>query len=89
MDLEQTGEFEKDTKRLDKKTKKMLKDAIEDVIGNPEKYKPLLHYKNIRTVKIEERRLIYRYVKTENKIIFLMYKNRDDVYQYLKELYKK
>jgi mRNA-degrading endonuclease RelE of RelBE toxin-antitoxin system len=89
MNLEQTGEFEKDIKKIDKKHKKILKDAITDVIENPQKYKPLLHYKDIRTVKIEGKRLIYRYVKSDNMIIFLMYKSRDDVYNYLKELYKK
>jgi mRNA-degrading endonuclease RelE of RelBE toxin-antitoxin system len=85
MILEKTSTFSKDIKHLDKPMKRILKERITDMLKEPERFKPLLHYKNIRSAKIGGKRLLYQYLKNENKIILLMFKSRDGVYDYLRD----
>ncbi|PIT85019.1 hypothetical protein COU37_00665 [Candidatus Micrarchaeota archaeon CG10_big_fil_rev_8_21_14_0_10_45_29] len=84
MIVEKTNAFSKDITHLGKTEKKLLKGRIKDIISEPERFKPLLHYKNVRTAKIGGKRLLYQYLKEEGKIILLMFKSRDAVYAYLK-----
>lgn len=84
MELEQTGEFEKDVKRLDKQFRAQLKRAIEKIIARPDGGKPLKYSPNTFSEKISNHGLIYRY--NGGKILFVCFKNRDDVYDYIRNL---
>lgn len=85
MQLEQTGEFEKDIKKLDKPIKKRLKESIEKISENPKIGKSLKHLKSVFSVRIMNYRLIYQY-KAE-KILFICFKSRKGVYDYLKSIF--
>ena len=86
MELETTPIFDKDIKKLDKHERKELKDLIDKISEQPEFGKPMEHYANVFSKRTEHRRLIWKVKKQEGIILFLMYKNRDEVYEELKRL---
>ena len=86
MELESTSVFDKDIKKLDKHERKELKDLIDNISERPDIGKPMEHYANVFSKRTAHRRLIWKVKKQEGIILFLMYKNRDEVYEELKRL---
>lgn len=84
MQLLKTETFEKDVKRLDGSYRKRLKKVIQKIIANPESGKPMEHFSNVFSERIESFRLICR-VKN-NELLLLCFKNRDEAYQHLRAL---
>ena len=86
MELESTAVYDKDIKKLDKHEKAELKDLLEKILENPEIGKPMEHHANVFSKRTEHRRLIYKVFKNEGKILLLLYKNRDEVFEFLKKM---
>ncbi len=83
MQIEATREFEKDTKKLTGKQRQRLDEIIglltkEDKLG-----KQLHHLKDVYSIRIENKRLVYQIIEKENKVVLLFFKSRGDVYGYL------
>jgi len=64
-----TKEFEKDFQRLDKSSQKRIKNKIEEVSENPERYKHL-HYdlSGSSRIRIEKLRVIFSYNKERQEL---------------------
>ena len=86
LELESTPIFDKDIKKLDKHERKELKDLIDKLAERPDMGKPMEHYSNVFSKRTEHRRLIWQVKKQDGVILFLMYKNRDEVYEALRSL---
>ena len=86
MELESTPIFDKDIKKLDKHERKELKDLLDKILEQPEIGKPMEHYSNVFSKRTKHRRLIWKVKKQERVILLLMYKNRDEVYEALRNL---
>lgn len=83
MKIEQTKEFEKDTKKITGKQRQRL-DEIARMLMNSEKPGKQLHYlKDVYSIYIENKRLVYRVDEKENKVTLLFFKSREGVYDYL------
>ncbi|MCK4319842.1 hypothetical protein KAW38_04710 [Candidatus Micrarchaeota archaeon] len=82
MRLLKTDEFKGDLKQLEGSLKRELKKIIEKVIVNPKESKPLKYVKNVFSLRIKNKRLLYLFEK--NSIVFLCFKSRDEVYEWLK-----
>ncbi|GEM_PF-878738 len=85
MELLKTGEFERDIKRMDKPLRAVLQNSIGKISREPERGKPLGHFSDIFSVRIEGKRLIYHYDKKEQRITLMMYKKRNEVYEYMRQ----
>jgi mRNA-degrading endonuclease RelE of RelBE toxin-antitoxin system len=85
MELLKTGEFERDIKHIDKPLRAVLQNSIDKISGEPERGKPLGHFSDIFSVRIEGKRLIYHYDKKGQRITLMMYKKRDEVYDYMRQ----
>ena len=83
MEFGTTREFERDFRKLDANERKILKEHLQLIEGNPESGKPMRHHANIFSLRIMNRRLIYEIFK-EERIILHFYKNRDEVYSYIR-----
>ena len=83
MEIDSTREFEKDIKKLGGKDRKRLDEIIILLSSGTLLGKRLHHLKNVYSVRMENRRLIYQVVEKQNKIILMMFKSREDVYGYL------
>ncbi len=83
MEVEKTREFEKDTKKVSAKTKQRIDDVVRTVISSGKFGKELHHMKDVYSVRIENKRLVYQILERENKIILLLFKSREEVYKYL------
>ena len=86
MEFESTSIFERDIKKLDRHERKELKDLLDKILEAPEAGKPMEHYANVFSRRTKHRRLIWKVKKQEGIILLLMYKNRDEVYEELKNL---
>ncbi|MCX6770216.1 MAG: hypothetical protein NT051_06115 [Candidatus Micrarchaeota archaeon] len=86
LELESTSIFDKDIRKLDKHERKELKDLLDKILEKPEIGKPMEHYANVFSKRTEHRRLVWKVKKQEGKVLLLMYKNRDEVYEELKRL---
>ncbi len=86
MELEKTREFEKDVKRLDKHQRKLLGECIDDLESHPGIGKPMEHFHNVFSIRLSEKRLVYYLKLSDSVILLLFYKNRDEVYEYLKRI---
>ncbi len=84
MEFEQTNEFKKDIKKLSAGKKKRLKKQLETLPKNPESEKALRHLKNVFSIRIGNKRLIYKFKPKEDTILLLFYKGREDVYELLR-----
>jgi len=89
MELLSTGEFGKDIKHLDKTLRAILQKTIEKIADAPERGKALGHYLDVFSTRIEGKRLVYHLDRKEQKITLMIYKKRDEVYDYLRQLYGK
>ena len=86
MEFESTSIFDKDIKKLDKNERKLLSDLIKKIENEPEFGKPLEHYANVFSKRTIHRRLVWQVKKQEGKILLLLYKNRDEAYEALREM---
>jgi mRNA-degrading endonuclease RelE of RelBE toxin-antitoxin system len=86
MEIETSPVFDKDIKKLDKHERKELKDLLIKIKENPEIGKPLEHHANVFSKRVEPRRLVWKVKKQEGVVLFIMYKNRDEVYSELRKL---
>ena len=86
MPLQKTREFEKDVKRLDKPQRKRLGECIDDLQAHPGIGKPMEHFHNVVSIRLSEKRLVYYLKLGDSAILLLLYKNRDEVYEYLKRM---
>jgi len=86
MIFESTAVFDKDVKKLDKHERKELKDLLDKIEKQPELGKPLEHYANVFSKRTIHRRLIWQVKKQEGNILLLLYKNRDEAYEALREM---
>jgi mRNA-degrading endonuclease RelE of RelBE toxin-antitoxin system len=88
MEFESTPIFDKDVKKLDKYQKKELQQLLEKIEKQPQIGKPMEHFANVFSKRIEHRRLIWQVRMQERKILLLLYKNRDEVYDELRKIKK-
>ncbi len=73
-----TGDFKKDVKSLDRSMHARVRKAVEKIVANPTRFKPLEHHANWFRVRFDVYRVIY---KVEgSKIILLRLGKRDSVY---------
>ena len=84
MQISQTDVFEKDILHLGNDLRLRLKKAIEKISLNPTLGKPLRHFSNVFSERIENKRLIYQLRK--NDVLLVCFKNRDEVYDYVNSL---
>ncbi len=82
MEILQTGEFEKDVARLGKSVKEQVSRAIRKISKNPGLGKPMRHLDSVFSERVSNFRLLYRF--KDGKLLLLCFKNRDEVYDYLK-----
>ena len=84
MNFEYGPEYQKDVKRLDASWREPLQARLERIAANPRTEKPLKHFSDVFSARIRSKRLIY---KVEGGIIKLAcFKNRDEVYEYLRKI---
>ena len=83
MELLQTGEFERDVGKLDRGMKRQLGKAIEKISKNPNAGKPLKHLDSVFSERVSNFRLIYQF--KDDGMLLVCFKNRDEVYGYLKK----
>ena len=86
MELISTSVFDKDIKKLDKNERKMLQDLFDKIEKQPELGKPIEHYANVFSKRTIHRRLIWQVKKQEGKILLLLYRNRDEAYEVLRQM---
>ena len=86
MELTSTSVFDKDIKKLDKNERKLLQDLLDKIEETPEMGKPMERYANVFSKRTIHRRLIWQVKKQEGKILLLLYKNRDESYEALRQM---
>lgn len=86
MEFESTTVFDKDVKKLDRNERRLLQELLEKIRQQPEIGKPLEHHANVFSKRTEHRRLIYKVKKQDEKILLLLYKNRDEAYEELRKM---
>ena len=86
MEFDSTAVFDKDVGKLDKNERKMLKELLARIALQPESGKPMEHHANVFSKRTTGRRLIWQFKRQENKILLLLYKNRDEAYEALRGL---
>lgn len=86
MELISTSVFDKDVKKLDKHERKELQDLLDKIEEKPEMGKPMEHYANVFSKRTIHRRLIWHVKKQDGKILLLLYKNRDEAYEALRQM---
>jgi len=85
MKVERTKEFEKDTKKISAKTKQRIDEVVRTVINSKKFGKELHHMKDVYSVRIENKRLVYQVLENEDKVMLLLFKSREEVYRYLQD----
>jgi len=83
MDVEATKEFQKDIKKLTAKDSERLNEIIKRLSASEKLGKQLHHQKEVYSIRIENKCLVYQILEKEAKIILLFFKSREDVYEYL------
>lgn len=81
FELIYTETFQRDLKKLDGSSKKHLEKAIEKLLENPKRFKPLEGTPNHFRIRFENYRLVY---KIEGNVVWLLFvRKRDEVYRIL------
>jgi len=86
MDFESTSVYDRDVKKLDANEKKLLRALLEKIAQQPENGKPMEHHVNVFSKRTVHRRLIWQVKKNENNILLLLYQNRDEAYETLRQM---
>lgn len=84
MRILKSGVFEDDIKKLDGSYKQRLQKAIKKILEQPELGKPMEHFTKVFAERVDPFRLIY--VLKNDEIHLICFKNRDEVYEYLRSL---
>jgi mRNA-degrading endonuclease RelE of RelBE toxin-antitoxin system len=82
MEILSTGEFDKDLKKANKEEVKRIRTLIELLKAAGIMGKQLHHVKNTYSVRIGNKRLVYRVEKS--KVTLLFFKSRENIYDYLR-----
>ncbi|MFH0973667.1 MAG: type II toxin-antitoxin system RelE/ParE family toxin [Candidatus Micrarchaeota archaeon] len=82
----ETEFFERDVKKLDASVKRELRQTVSKIIDDPKKGKPLKHFKNVFSERMRNFRIIYRFVESRNELLLVCFRNRDEVYDFLKTI---
>ncbi len=83
MEVFSTGEFDRDIKKIDKNTKLRIRKIIAELKSLNFIGKPLRHAKNVYSIRIENKRFVYKV--EEDKVVLLFFKSRENVYDYLRQ----
>ena len=86
MEFDSTAVFDKDVGRLDGNERKLLKELLAKIALQPEFGKPMEHYTGVFSKRTTSRRLIWQFKRQENKVLLLLYKNRDEAYEALRRM---
>ncbi len=82
MEIFSTYEFDKDFKKADKESVKRIKYIVAELKTSNYLGKELVHMRNTYSIRINNKRLVYR-IENE-KVILLFFKSRENVYDYLR-----
>ena len=82
MEVFSTNEFDKDFKKADKEATERIKKILDELKSSNFIGKPLRHLKNTYTVRINNKRFVYKV--EEDKVTLLFFKSREDIYDYLR-----
>ncbi len=82
MDIFSTGEFDNDLKKANKEELKRIHALIELLKVSGIVGKQLHHVKNTYSVRIGNKRLVYKVEKS--KVTLLFFKSRENIYDYLR-----
>jgi mRNA-degrading endonuclease RelE of RelBE toxin-antitoxin system len=86
MDFDSTAVFDKDVGKLDRNERKLLKELLARIAVQPEFGKPMKHLVGVFSKRTTSRRLIWQFKRQENKVLLLLYKNRDEAYEALRRM---
>ena len=84
MNVEKTVEFDKDTKKTTVRERKRLDEVISAIVYSGKKGKQLHHLRDVYSIRLQNKRLVYQILEKENKLLLMMFKSREDVYTYLR-----
>lgn len=84
MQIEVTREFEKDTKKITEKERQRLDEIVVRLAKSESLGKQLHHMKDVFSVYIGNKRLVYKAVPEHGRIVLLFFKSREGVYDYLR-----
>ena len=84
MEFEQSAEFRTDVKKLPADEVRRLDDIILSLTVSNHVGKQLHHLKDVYSVRIGNKRLVYRIYQQEEKILLIMFRSREDVYELLR-----
>lgn len=89
MEIFSTSEFDKDYKKASKEEVKRINEAVEQIkacsfIRNDCVGKQLHHTKDTYSIRIGNKRVVYRIEKENARALLLFFKSREGVYDYLK-----
>lgn len=82
MELLSTGEFDRDFKKADKEAVDRIKRVLGALRRSNLVGKPLRHVRGAYSVRINNKRLVYR--AEAGRITLLFFKSREDVYDYMR-----
>ena len=83
MEIFSTDEFDNDIKKIDKNTKLRIGKITTELKRSNFIGKPLKHAKNVYSLRIENKRLVY--TVEGDKVLLLFFKSRENVYDYLRQ----
>jgi mRNA-degrading endonuclease RelE of RelBE toxin-antitoxin system len=83
MEFEQSAEFRKDLKKLPADEVERLDRVIASLAVNKRAGKQLHHLKEVYSVRIGNKRLVYR-IEGEERILLVLFRSREGVYGLLK-----
>lgn len=83
VEVEKTREFEKDTKKLTAKTMQRIDEIVKRLMKLEKVGGQLHHFKDVYSIRIDNKRLVYQILEKEDKVILLLFKSREEVYEYL------
>ncbi|MDE1811143.1 MAG: type II toxin-antitoxin system RelE/ParE family toxin [Candidatus Micrarchaeota archaeon] len=84
MRIEVTREFEKDTKKITEKERQRLDEIVVRLAKSESLGKQLHHMKDVFSIYVGNKRLVYRAAQEQDKVVLLFFKSREGVYDYLK-----
>ncbi len=83
MEFEQSAEFRKDVKKLPADEAERLDRVITSLAVNARAGKHLHHLKDVYSIRIGNKRLVYR-VESERRILLILFRSREGIYELLR-----
>jgi mRNA-degrading endonuclease RelE of RelBE toxin-antitoxin system len=84
LDFEYGSKYLQDIKKLDASWREPLRAKLKKIKADPTSGKPLKHYANVFSERVLNKRLIYHV--TDDVIKLICFKNREDVFDYLRRM---